>query len=72
MSLIGVVAAVDFDDLGAQRAYEPIPIGAGARVQVARPGYLYAYAYAYAYANDAWAFYDNNKGSVSLTVARLS
>jgi hypothetical protein len=66
MSLIGVVAAVDLDDLGTQRAYEPIPIGAGARVQVARPGYLYAYA------NDAWAFYDNNKGSVSLTVTRLS
>lgn len=29
-----------------------------------RSGYLYCFA------NDAWHFYDNNRGSVTLTVAR--
>ena len=30
-----------------------------------RPGYLYAFA------NDAWGLYDNDRGSVQLTVTRL-
>ncbi|MGI2260581.1 DUF2235 domain-containing protein [Shewanella sp. GXUN23E] len=35
------------------------------RLEVTEPGYLYAYP------NDAWAMYDNNHGSVSLTVTRV-
>ena len=40
------------------------PAKAGKRIE--KPGYLYCFA------NDAWHFYGNNRGSVSLTVTRLS
>jgi hypothetical protein len=33
---------------------------------VTKSGYLYAFA------NDAWGFYGNNRGSVQLTVTRMS
>jgi hypothetical protein len=45
---------------------EVIPIGKGCDYQPKRSGYLYAYA------NDAWNFYDNNRGSVQLTVTRVA
>jgi hypothetical protein len=66
MMLIGMVAAQELDEFGAQAPYEPLGIGSGGKFTVARPGYLYAFA------NDAWSFYDNNRGSVELTVSRLS
>ncbi|MGH3873388.1 MAG: DUF2235 domain-containing protein [Pseudonocardiaceae bacterium] len=65
MALIGVVAASDIDDDGVQQPYQPFLIGTGCRHQVLLPGYFYAYA------NDTWSFYDNNKGSVTLSVTRL-
>ncbi|MGH3548240.1 MAG: DUF2235 domain-containing protein [Pseudonocardiaceae bacterium] len=65
MALIGVVAATDVDDDGAQQLYQPFVIGQACQQQVQRPGYFYAFA------NDAWSFYDNNRGSVTLTVTRL-
>ena len=66
MSLIGVVAATQVDHDGVQQPYQPFVIGTGCEHQVERPGYLYAFA------NDAWGFYDNNKGSVTLTITRMS
>lgn len=65
MALIGVIAAADVDDDGAQQPYQPLFIGPGCEHRVQRPGYFYAYA------NDAWGFYTNNKGSVTLTITRL-
>jgi hypothetical protein len=65
MALIGVVAATEVDDDGAQQPYRSFMIGQACEQQVEQPGYFYAYA------NDAWGFYDNNKGSVTLTVTRL-
>jgi hypothetical protein len=66
MALIGVVAAPDLDKNGAQRAYQPFLIGKTREQHVVeRSGYFYAYA------NDAWGFYDNNKGSVTLKITRL-
>ena len=48
-------------------AHDTFLIGKGVpKHKVMRSGYLYAYA------NDAWNFYDNNRGSVTLTVTRLS
>ena len=65
-ALIGVIANGQPED-DAPARHEEILIGTGvAKHKVARSGYLYAYA------NDAWNFYDNNRGSVSLTVTRLS
>jgi hypothetical protein len=66
MALIGVIAATEVDDDGAQQPYQPFIIGPASEQQVQRPGYFYAYA------NDAWGFYNNNKGSVTLTITRLS
>jgi hypothetical protein len=65
MALIGVVTATDLDEDGTQRPYRPFVIGQECEQQVHRPGYLYAYA------NDAWSFYDNNRGSVTLKITRL-
>lgn len=45
---------------------EVIAIGKGCDYTPKRSGYLYAYA------NDAWNFYDNNRGSVQLTVTRIA
>jgi hypothetical protein len=65
MSLIGVVAGNDVDENGAQQPYRPFLIAEGCTHTTVEPGYLYTFA------NDAWGFYDNNKGSVTLTVTRL-
>jgi uncharacterized protein (DUF2235 family) len=53
----GVVAQV-------HDAHQIFMIGEGATVTPEKSGYLYGYA------NDAWGFYHNNRGKVSLTVAR--
>ncbi|MGI9002528.1 MAG: DUF2235 domain-containing protein [Pseudonocardia sp.] len=65
-ALIGVVAAKELDADGVQQKYQSFMIGDGCEQRVEQPGYFYAYA------NDAWGFYDNNKGSVTLTVTRLA
>ncbi|HET9256389.1 MAG TPA: DUF2235 domain-containing protein [Pseudonocardiaceae bacterium] len=66
MALIGVIAARDEASDDAQRPYRPFVIGKQCQQKVLRPGYFYAFA------NDAWSFYSNNKGSVTLFVKRLS
>jgi hypothetical protein len=65
MALIGVITATDVDEDGAQQPYQPFLIGQASEQRVQRPGYFYAYA------NDAWGFYNNNRGSVTLTITRL-
>lgn len=42
-----------------------IHIGNGTEFEVTQPGYLYAFA------NDAWAFYDNNRGYVTVNIEQL-
>jgi hypothetical protein len=64
MSLIGVVANDAIPLEGAQALHQRIAIGAGTNHRICRSGYLYAFA------NDAWSFYDNNRGSVQLEVTR--
>jgi len=44
---------------------ERFPIGEEREITTARPGYLYAYP------NDAFGFYGNNSGAVTLTVTRI-
>ncbi|MGH4027156.1 MAG: DUF2235 domain-containing protein [Pseudonocardiaceae bacterium] len=66
MSLVGVVANDAVPVKGALTAHQRIRIGSGTRDRVSKPGYLYAFA------NDAWGFYSNNRGSVSLTVTRTA
>jgi hypothetical protein len=39
-------------------------IGSAAAVKPTKGGYLYCFA------NDAWQTYDNNRGNVTLTIAR--
>ncbi|MGH3670779.1 MAG: DUF2235 domain-containing protein, partial [Pseudonocardiaceae bacterium] len=63
---IGVIAATEVDKDGAQQPYGSFMIGKACRQRLRRPGYFYAYA------NDAWGFYDNNRGSVTLTITRLA
>jgi hypothetical protein len=65
MSLVGVIANNAHAD-GPRAAHERIPIGADTRHYVSQGGYLYTYA------NDAWGRYEDNQGSVRLTVTRLS
>lgn len=67
-SLIGMVAnGVPPDesvaDQGNFAPHEVFKIGAGTHFTPKRSGYLYAFA------NDAWQTYDNNRGSVRLTVS---
>lgn len=51
---------------GSPRPHEIFRIGEGpVSLTVGGPGYLYAFA------NDAWAFYGNNRGSVTVTVKRV-
>jgi hypothetical protein len=65
MSLLGLVANEQTDATGAVvLADELLDIGAGATVEVHRPGYLYAFP------NDAWGFYGNNAGAVDVTITR--
>jgi hypothetical protein len=74
-ALIGSIA-----NDGDQRATNPLPdgsccphqmflIGAGPVRLTIGPA---AAGYFYAFANDAWHFYDNNRGSVTLTVKRIA
>lgn len=44
MALIGVIAATEVDDDGAQQPYQPFMIGQAFEQWVQRPGYFYAYA----------------------------
>ena len=66
MALVGVVAAQDLDAQGAQRPYRPFLIGTSTRLTVPAGGG----GYLHAFANDAWGFYGNNKGSVTMTITR--
>ena len=60
--LLGAIANGKMLKGGKLRKHQIIDIGDGNTHKVTQPGYLYCYA------NDAWGFYENNKGSVSLTV----
>ncbi len=65
-SLVGVIGNGKPDG-SKPAAHDTFLIGKGVpKHRVERSGYLYAYA------NDAWNFYENNRGSVTLTVTRLS
>ncbi|HEX2300363.1 MAG TPA: hypothetical protein VHH34_17920 [Pseudonocardiaceae bacterium] len=66
MSLVGVVANDAVQVKGALSGHQRIRIGSGTQDRVRKAGYLYAFA------NDAWGFYSNNRGSVSLTVTRTA
>ena len=50
---------------GTHDTLHTFPIGASRRMQPARSGYLYCYA------NDAWGFYGNNRGYVTVTVEEV-
>ncbi|HEX5420058.1 MAG TPA: DUF2235 domain-containing protein, partial [Gammaproteobacteria bacterium] len=64
--LIGAIAnGGTADEKGAPQEHETLAIGSGCEYVPRRSGYLYAYA------NDAWNFYDNNRGSVELRVTRI-
>jgi hypothetical protein len=73
-SLIGAIANDGEDGKtnpapdGSPSPHEYLPIGSGPFnvTQLAKPGYLYAFA------NDAWHFYNNNHGSVSLKIERIA
>lgn len=67
-ALVGVIAnGEDPKADGTVGEHQKLLIGAGPlRQKPRRSGYLYAFA------NDAWHFYDNNRGSVALTVTRIS
>ena len=65
-ALVGVIANGKKDKDGAV-THEVLKIGKGIlSVPVTAGGYLYAYA------NDVWNFYENNRGSVQLTVTRVA
>ena len=67
-ALIGMIASgYGTDDNGNPVPYDPIVIGKGNLIspfRAEKSGYLYCFA------NDVWAAYDNNRGSVRLTVTR--
>lgn len=64
--LVGMIAnQANADGSGTPLAGECILIGKGTRYTPQASGYLYCFA------NDAWKFYDNNRGKVTLTVRRL-
>ncbi len=64
--LVGAVANGGRADAnGDPEEHEAFAIGAGCEYVPRASGYLYAYA------NDAWNFYSNNRGSLSLEVTRL-
>jgi uncharacterized protein (DUF2235 family) len=62
--LVGAIA----NSVGAREnvnsSHQTFMIGEGCSITPTRSGYLFAYA------NDAWRFYDNNRGRVQLTVSR--
>jgi len=72
-ALVGVIAnGGNPTNDGSPAPHETFLVGGGCEYPatvvggVQKPGYLYCYA------NDAWHFYDNNRGSVTLTVKRLA
>lgn len=66
-ALVGVVANGGNPKAdGTPAAHQTIPIKGGCTHTPARAGYLYCFA------NDAWHFYGNNHGSVTLTVRRVA
>ena len=61
--LVGVIADGGNPGLdGTHDRHETFAIGEGCRKPVGRSGYLYCFA------NDAWGFYDNNRGFVTVKV----
>lgn len=70
MALVGVIANdnghANPDNDGSPRPHERFLIGEGTEWVVSNPGYLYAFA------NDIWSSYDENRGSVRLTVTRVA
>jgi hypothetical protein len=67
MTLTGAVAAPNLDAHDVQQPYEAFPIGGRLAKWVNRkPGYFYAFA------NDSWLGYSGNRGSVRLTIKRLT
>jgi hypothetical protein len=68
MALVGVVAndrgRSNPDNDGSPHPHQRFLIGEGTTLTVKQGGYLYAFA------NDAWATYDNNRGSVTLEIER--
>jgi len=65
--LVGAIANGGRADANGQPgAHETFKIGATRSYTPKQSGYFYAYA------NDAWNFYENNRGSVALTVSRQS
>ncbi len=70
-SLVGVIAndgdgGVNPGTDGSPSPHQVLPIGAALQgVTVKKPGYFHAFT------NDAWHFYDNNRGSVQLTIRRV-
>lgn len=64
--LVGMIAnQADADGSGTPPSGETFAIGGGRDYIPQRSGYLYCYA------NDAWRFYGNNRGSVTLEVRRV-
>ncbi|MEM7216458.1 MAG: DUF2235 domain-containing protein [Pseudomonadota bacterium] len=62
-SLVGVVAnGKGTDESGNPSQHESFLIGAGTEFTPEQDGYLYCFA------NDAWQYYHNNRGSVSLSI----
>ncbi|SFW86098.1 DUF2235 domain-containing protein [Amycolatopsis australiensis] len=67
MALIGTVAAQQLDQDDVQQSYDPIVLGGGPVTwAIEKQGYFHAYA------NDSWLGYSSNRGSLRLTVERLS
>ena len=68
LSLVGAVANADHapGSDGTPLPHETFLIGKTCNLNLKKPGYLYAYV------NDAWDFYSNNRGSLKLSVIRLS
>lgn len=65
LQLVGMVAnQANADASGTPTEGELILLGSKAHHTPKTGGYLYAFA------NDAWKFYDNNRGAVSLTITR--
>lgn len=64
--LVGAIAnGGRADERGLPGTHETFKIGAECSYTPERSGYFYAYA------NDAWNFYENNRGSIALTVSRV-
>ncbi len=64
-TLVGAIAnSTTGDHDGTPDSHETFRIGSSNSYPVTRGGYLYCYA------NDAWGFYENNRGQISLTIER--